>query len=101
MNLLPLYGHMSGRISLAGYDPRPLTAKELDRLDDLMASALEAGAGGLSLGLMYEPDRYAPYEELRRAARMAQRYGAGAHGARAGMLGGVNVVFAAGGRPGA
>ena len=24
---------------------------------------------------MYEPDRYAPYEELRRAARMAQRYG--------------------------
>ena len=75
VNLLPLYGHMSGRISLAGYDPRPLTAEELDRLDDLMASALEAGAGGISLGLMYEPDRYAPYEELRRAARMAQRYG--------------------------
>ena len=75
VNLLPLCGHMSGRISLAGYDPRPLTAEELDRLDGLMASALEAGAGGISLGLMYEPDRYAPPEELRRAARMAQRYG--------------------------
>ena len=75
VNLLPLYGHMSGRISLTGYDPRPLTSEELDRLDGLMASALEAGAGGISLGLMYEPDRYAPPEELRRAARMAQRYG--------------------------
>lgn len=74
VNLLPLYGHMSGRISLAGYDPRPLSLQELDRLDGLMADALEAGAGGVSLGLMYEPDRYATYEELRRAALMARRY---------------------------
>ena len=42
IKMLPLYGHMSGRISLTGYDPRPLTSEELDRLDGLMASALEA-----------------------------------------------------------
>ena len=74
VNLLPLYGHMSGRISLAGFDPRPLDPAELDRLDGLMEDALQKGAGGISLGLMYEPDRYAPYEELRRAALMAKRY---------------------------
>ena len=43
VNLLPLYGHMSGGISLAGYDPRPLGEKELDCLDGLMADALEKG----------------------------------------------------------
>ena len=64
------------QLRLEAIDTEPLAPRQIspdgaprqDRLDDLMASALEAGAGGISLGLMYEPDRYAPYEELRRAA---------------------------------
>ena len=74
VNIVPLYGHMSGRISISGYENRPLTAIELDHLDALMEQALVDGAAGISLGLMYEPDRYAPYEELKRAAKIAAKH---------------------------
>ena len=74
VNIVPLYGHMSGRISISGYENRPLTEKELNHLDELMEQALLDGAAGISLGLMYEPDRYAPYEELKRAAKIAAKH---------------------------
>jgi len=74
VNIVPLYGHMSGRNSISGYENRPLNAIELDHLDNLMEQALVDGAAGISLGLMYEPDRYAPYEELKRAARIAAKH---------------------------
>ncbi len=74
LNIVPLYGHMSGRISISGYENRSLNEKELDHLDELMEQALLDGAAGISLGLMYEPDRYASYEELKRAASVAARH---------------------------
>ena len=74
VNIVPLYGHMSGRICISGYENRPLNEKELDHLDDLMEQALLDGAAGISLGLMYEPDRYASYEELKRAAKVAAKH---------------------------
>lgn len=75
LNIVPFYGHMSGRISVSGYENRLLTEPELTRLDGLMEQALSDGAAGVSLGLMYEPDRYAPYGELKRAAQIAARHG--------------------------
>ena len=75
VNLVPLYGHMSGRIGICGYDSRALTEDELKRTDALMEQALIDGAAGISLGLMYEPDRYAPYAELKRAAQIAAKHG--------------------------
>lgn len=74
LNLVPLYGHMSGRISLAGFDSRALTEAELLRFDELIEQALNDGAAGVSLGLMYEPDRYAPYAELKRAAELCAKH---------------------------
>ena len=75
VNIVPMLGHMSSRISLTGYDSRSLTEDELKRQDALISRELEAGAAGISFGLMYEPDRYAPYEELKRAALIAKRFG--------------------------
>ena len=75
VNIVPLYGHMSGRISISGYENRALTEPELRRLDGMMEQALLDGAAGVSLGLMYEPDRYAPNEELKRAAQIVARHG--------------------------
>ncbi len=75
VNIVPLYGHMSGRISISGYENRALTEAELTRLDSIMEQALLDGAAGVSLGLMYEPDRYAPYDELKRAAQIVARHG--------------------------
>ena len=75
LNIVPFYGHMSGRISVSGYENRALTEPELLRLDSMMEQALSEGAVGISLGLMYEPDRYAPYDELKRAAQITARHG--------------------------
>jgi N-acyl-D-amino-acid deacylase len=75
VNIVPFYGHMSGRISVSGYENRALTELELSRLDGMLEQALLDGAAGISLGLMYEPDRYAPYDELKRAAQIAARHG--------------------------
>lgn len=75
LNIVPLYGHMSGRIGICGYDSRALSESELKRLDAVMEQALSDGAAGVSLGLMYEPDRYAPFEELKRAAEIVAKHG--------------------------
>ena len=75
VHIVPLYGHMSGRISVSGNAGRALDEGELARLDRLIEQALDDGAAGVSLGLMYEPDRYAPYAELKRAAQIAARRG--------------------------
>ncbi|MBN2051631.1 MAG: amidohydrolase family protein, partial [Spirochaetales bacterium] len=75
LNILPIYGHMSSRISISGYANRELTPEEVKRQNALLERTLEEGAAGVSFGLMYEPDRYAPYEELKRAAEIASRRG--------------------------
>lgn len=74
VNLHPMLGHMSGRISVSGFAPRALHANESDKLNRLLERELDMGAGGISFGLMYEPDRYAPYEELKDAALLAKKY---------------------------
>ena len=75
VNMVPLYGHESARIGICGYDSRALTGEELKHAEDILEKALCDGAAGISFGLMYEPDRYAPYEELRRAAAICAKHG--------------------------
>jgi N-acyl-D-amino-acid deacylase len=75
LNLVPLQGHGSMRIGLAGYENRPLTADELARRDAKLEESLDQGVFGLSLGLMYEPDRYATWDELDQAARITAKRG--------------------------
>lgn len=75
LNIVPLYGHMSGRISIQGYENTGLGPEGHKRLDSQIEQAFDDGAWGLSFGLMYEPDRYAPYSELKRAAEITARRG--------------------------
>ena len=75
LNIVPLYGHMSARIGVCGYDSRALTEYELKHTEDILEQTLTDGAAGISFGLMYEPDRYAPYEELKRAAAICAKHG--------------------------
>ena len=75
LNLVPLYGHMSGRIGISGYDSRALTEDELKHFDEIIEQTLKDGAAGISFGLMYEPDRFAPYDELKRAAEICAKHG--------------------------
>ncbi|NLX60522.1 MAG: amidohydrolase family protein [Phycisphaerae bacterium] len=70
-----LVGHGNLRAMTVGYDDRPATADELDRMAQLLAQGLEAGACGLSSGLVYPPGCYGSTDELIRLARVAARYG--------------------------
>lgn len=63
-NVATYVGHGTLRIAAMGFENRPATGGELDRMQGMLAEALQAGAIGLSLGLMYTPGSYTSREEL-------------------------------------
>jgi len=65
-----LAGHLAIRASVVGFDARPPTPDELDRMCGLLRTALAEGAVGLSLGLMYPPSAYGDLAELTALARV-------------------------------
>ena len=73
-NIAVLAGHCTARASVAGYDNRPLTEEEREKMLGIMEKAIKEGACGLSLGLMYEPGIYAGVEELKAVARLCEKY---------------------------
>lgn len=75
-NVAVLVGHGSIRAGAMGNEKRAPTAAELAQMRQWLREALEAGAVGLSTGLIYEPGRYARTEEVVELAReMAQTGG--------------------------
>ncbi|WP_371669435.1 D-aminoacylase [Streptomyces sp. NBC_00289] len=58
-----------------GWEDRPATPRELDRMRQLVAEGLEQGAVGLSSGLTYTPGMYAEDAELTELCRVVARYG--------------------------
>ncbi len=73
-NMALLAGHCSARAAVAGYENRPLTAGEEKEMLAILEKALQQGAAGLSLGLMYEPGLYANTEELKKVAALCVKY---------------------------
>lgn len=74
LNVASLVGHCSARASILGYENRPLTGAELERMLGILEDNLREGACGVSLGLMYEPGLYAPKDELREVARLCEKW---------------------------
>ena len=73
-NIATLVGHCSARAGITGYENRKLTAQEEERMLAVLEQALQEGAAGISLGLMYEPGLYADTEELRKVAALCCKY---------------------------
>ncbi|MFC4122130.1 N-acyl-D-amino-acid deacylase family protein [Nonomuraea zeae] len=69
-----LVGHSTLRGAVAGFAER-LREGDLARMCDLAVAAFEAGACGLSSGLIYPPGSYAGIDELVALARVAHGYG--------------------------
>lgn len=63
-NWAPLVGHNTLRVAAAGTHDRPLSADEWKVAERLLDEALEAGAFGLSSGLIYPPGLFASTDEL-------------------------------------
>ncbi|PBC76552.1 N-acyl-D-amino-acid deacylase [Streptomyces sp. TLI_235] len=64
VNTCYLVPHGSVRMLAMGWDDRPPTPAELDRMRALVAQGLDEGAVGLSSGLSYPPGMYAGTAEL-------------------------------------
>ncbi|MEV6331775.1 D-aminoacylase [Streptomyces sp. NPDC051909] len=57
-----------------GWEDRPATEHELDRMRRLVAEGMEQGAVGMSSGLTYTPGMYAPDAELTELCRVVASY---------------------------
>ncbi|WP_410595618.1 N-acyl-D-amino-acid deacylase family protein [Amycolatopsis sp. lyj-23] len=63
-NVRPLAGHHVIRAAVLGTADRRPTADELTQMKAELSAALDAGAAGLSSGLIYPPGMYADADEL-------------------------------------
>jgi len=71
INVVPLVGHATIRIAVLGYENRAPSDSELAEMKRLTADAMQAGAFGISSGLIYVPAIYAATDEIIELARIA------------------------------
>ncbi len=75
INVVALVGHGTVRQCVLGMENRPPTERELQEMKALVAEAMEAGAFGMSSGLVYPPGRYASTNELIELCKVVASYG--------------------------
>lgn len=73
-NMAVLAGHCTARASASGSVNRPLNEDEMQDMLRVLEDALQQGAAGISLGLMYDPGLYAQKEELKQVAKLCEKY---------------------------
>ena len=73
-NLSVLAGHCSARAAVSGSANRKLSPEEENQMLAILEKALQQGAAGLSLGMMYDPGLYADVEEQRKLAQLCVKY---------------------------
>ena len=75
VNVAPLVGHSTLRCAVMGYESKPPSPDELNRLKDLLEDALDQGAFGMSTGLIYHPGAFADRNELAELGKLIQSHG--------------------------
>ncbi len=74
-NVASFVGATTVRIHEIGYEDRPPTPEELDRMRALVRQAMEEGALGVGSSLIYTPAFYANTDELVELSKVAAGYG--------------------------
>lgn len=74
-NVASFIGAANPRAYVVGYDDRPATAEELERMAALVREAMEEGALGVASSLIYPPGSFASTGELTVLARAAAEHG--------------------------
>jgi len=75
VNLATFVGATQVREYVVGFDNRPPTPAELEKMKQLVAAAMKDGALGLSTSLQYVPARFASTDEIVELAKVARQYG--------------------------
>ena len=68
-------GHATIRAFVLGYENRPPSNGELETMKGHVQMAMEAGALGISTGLIYPPGSFARTDEVVALLKVAARYG--------------------------
>ncbi|MGI6129148.1 MAG: N-acyl-D-amino-acid deacylase family protein [bacterium] len=74
-NSMMLVPHGAIRAMALGWENRPATAEELEKMKGFLAQAMEEGGFGFSTGLIYPPGMYADHNELVELCKVAASYG--------------------------
>jgi len=74
LNVVSLVGHGTVRIAVLGVENRSPTVEELEEMKMLVAESMEAGAFGMSTGLVYLPGCYANTSELIELCKVVAEY---------------------------
>jgi N-acyl-D-aspartate/D-glutamate deacylase len=73
-NLMSLAGQGTIRMAVMGMESRPPDDREMKAMQKHLSAAMEAGAIGVSTGLMYPPGSFADTEELIELTRVVADY---------------------------
>jgi len=74
INVAGLVGHGAIRLAVMGFDERPPTSAELNRMREHVDEAMRSGAFGMSTGLVYPPGCFAGTDEIIELARGVARH---------------------------
>ena len=74
-DLVQLVGNGTVRIAAMGAEGRPPSASEMELMKDYVKESMEAGAAGMSTGLIFAPSFYASTEELIELCKVVAKYG--------------------------
>ncbi|MCX7626232.1 MAG: amidohydrolase family protein [Candidatus Sumerlaeaceae bacterium] len=75
VNVASFVGHRNVRAAAMGFADRRPSHEELRAMKQEIEHSMEAGALGLSTGLIYVPGMFAPTDELIELAKVVSRYG--------------------------
>ncbi len=75
VNVVPLVGHGTVRQAVMGLSDAVPDEDQMERMEALVREAMEAGAFGLSTGLIYSPNVYSQTTEIIALARVAAEMG--------------------------
>ena len=73
-NIASFVGNGTLRLHTMGYEKRPPTASELEKMKTLIRQAMEEGAMGMSTALVYAPSSHASTEEVIELAKVVAAY---------------------------
>lgn len=73
-NMATLVGHGNLRGAVIGYGNRVPSETEMDRMKEMLRQCLEAGAFGMSTGLIYPPGMYSSDAELKALAALVAEF---------------------------
>ncbi|MEM1623121.1 MAG: D-aminoacylase [Sulfolobales archaeon] len=75
VNVAPLVGHGTIRSAVLGFGPEKPSERDIELMKELTREAMEAGAFGVSTGLIYIPGAFSTTEEIVEIAKVAASYG--------------------------